>query len=178
MKTKTIYWILIVSIMMISVLECNNCQAARHNETNDDHPEGVIESMLRSFYASYLTECSRVSMSNEKLDSIKKAYCTVGFLNHLNRQYEEFELDWDPFIAAQLCDTEWLKSLTITKDNQRNNLYNVSFFRYPEDKIKVTIKMIVVKESDNYKIDYVRIESRIDERYETLSKDSTIILKE
>jgi hypothetical protein len=113
--------------------------------------EEKISSMLRTFYTNYITEISETSDAKKEisyLDSLTHIYCTSSLLEKIKNE----ELDYDPFINAQDADIEWLKTLTINKDADVNNLYVVSYLEtYSFQQIK--IKLLIVKQKNCYKID-------------------------
>lgn len=130
----------LITVSMLLNFVCS----AQINASND----GAI-TMLRQFYTSYITEESKMSSNEEKLNSIKKQYCTKKILKKIQ---QDEELEYDPFLHAQDADTDWLKTLTISKDPQKANAYIVSYLS-SYDKKKIVTKLVVVKEGQGYKID-------------------------
>ena len=108
--------------------------------------------MLKEFYTSYITEGTKIESSEDKLESIQKKYCTAKMLTKMKHEMEEGEMDSDPFINAQDFDIDWLKTLTITKDPQKADVYVVSYLNN-YSKTKTHMKLRVVKEGAQYKID-------------------------
>jgi hypothetical protein len=108
--------------------------------------------MLKDFYTSYITECSQYPAATaiEAANAIKQKYCTIRFLKNMEKQ----DLDYDPFLNAQDCDREWIKSLSISKDTETENMYNISYKDISNDD-QITVKLIVVKEADGFKIDEI-----------------------
>ena len=112
--------------------------------------------MLKAFYNAYIILQSDIKppkVQEEKVDSLLKRYCTSVFLNFYGTINGPDELDWDPFLDAQFCSIDWLKSLTIKKDLKRNDLYYVSFIKDSSNNELTTIELSVIKEKDIYKID-------------------------
>lgn len=63
-------------------------------------------------------------------------------------------LGHDPFLNAQGTRDEWSETLTITKNNNVKNGYNVTLYDQYYKK-KTTIKLLLVKEESGYKIDSI-----------------------
>lgn len=139
MKTK-----LVMALLIVGFISGNGMGIAAGDQSSDD----PIIKMLTNFYTGYLTEISRIPEDADKIEWIKKEYCTADLLNKLNEQ----ELDYDPFTNAQDIDNNLLKNLIINKDTESDNLYAVS---YPDSysKNQIIIKLKVIKENDSYKID-------------------------
>jgi hypothetical protein len=141
--------------------------------------QNTEEETLRSFYANYITTCSSEISGKQfvaKVDSICNHFCTSRLSTRIHDLKINRILDYDPFLCAQYCSIEWLKSLSIKRDLKRSNLFIVSF-KQSSDEI-VRVKIIMIPENGQFKIDYVNIQVRIDNKYETLAKDGSIVLKE
>ncbi|HEY1163726.1 MAG TPA: DUF3828 domain-containing protein [Chitinophaga sp.] len=108
--------------------------------------------MLKEFYTSYITEGAKIESSEETLASIKKKYCTGKLLNKMKQEMEAGDMDSDPFINAQDFDIEWLKTLSISKDPQKTDVYIVSYLDN-DAKTRTSMKLHVVKAGAQYKID-------------------------
>lgn len=105
---------------------------------------------LKEFYTYYIIENSKMPRNEKSIDKIKTKYCTTSFLNKIS--YEE--LDFDPFLNTQDCQTEFLKSLSITKRAGEFNSYMVSYMD-EYNKTKITIELTVVIEKGGFKIDSI-----------------------
>ena len=110
----------------------------------------TIKQMLIDFYTEYITACDR----GGNAANIVKKYCTNAFLSNWD-YFSDIEnsqwIDWDPFLDGQYCDLEWLKTLQVYKDI-RENVYNVTYQRREG---LCTIRLLIVKVEDGYKIDAV-----------------------
>ena len=104
--------------------------------------------MLKQFYTSYIT-ASEESLSEKELNLIRKQYCTPKILNRIAK---DEELDSDPFVNAQDTNMDWLRTLVISKDPQKANVYIVSYLDTYSQK-RTIIKLLVVKKGQAYKID-------------------------
>lgn len=135
---------LLIFFWVIALVLSNYTGSAQTKTANDD-----AKTMLRQFYTSYIIEGSNMDSNEGKLNSIKKQYCTKKILNKIQ---QDEELDDDPFLNAQDVDSDWLKTLTISKDPQKANVYVVSYLSN-YDKKRIIIKLLVVKNGQNYKID-------------------------
>jgi hypothetical protein len=141
MIVKKLFISLTVVTFLLVCLCCRNTIAPYKN--NDEK----VKQMLRSFYTSYIIENSTFPVNQNKRDSIEKKYCTINVF----RQFRE-DIDYDPFLKSQMVDSLILKTLTIRKDSIENNLYHISYTYGIEN---ITVKLHVVKEKDDYKIDLV-----------------------
>lgn len=136
---------MLTSLFTVIMILFNSCGQAQDNSS-----DGKIISMLKEFYTSYITENSKMPPNMKNIDSMKRKYCTNSLLYKIKKQ----ELDYDPFLNAQDSNTEWLKTLSITKDSNKTNLYIVSYIdSYSNNKISV--KLIIVKEKDSFKINSI-----------------------
>lgn len=139
MKSK-----LLISFLALAFVLFNDARPAQANAPSD----AAIE-MLKEFYTKYITANAKTDVSTKKLNSIRKQYCTAGLLTRI----QDPELEQDPFLNAQDVDEDWLKTLSVNRDPQKaKGAYVVSFLDQ-ESKTKTTIKLLVVKDGDRYKID-------------------------
>lgn len=147
MKTKRLIYSLTVIILLIGILNCKNLNA------QNKFSEEQVKIMLRNFYTSYIkTISSHKQPKYHKLDSIERVYCTPNYFNEL-RKYST-KLEYNPLLKAQDSDLECLKTLTIKKDSIRDDLYYISYV-LPFEKILINIKLTVIKENNDYRIDCV-----------------------
>ena len=140
MKTKTLILFFTACSIIFGILACKNVP-----------PEDQAAKMLKNFYTSYLGTYSKhllLNIENSKIDSIKKVYCTPKLLNYI---LSIDELDYDPFLNAQMIDIRMLETLTIKKDSAKNDIYYVSYTYGREN----TIKLSVLREGNGYKIDHI-----------------------
>ncbi len=103
--------------------------------------EGQIIKDLKSFYTLYITENAKNQPNEKLLSTIKHKYCSEKLLQKLSLE----ELDYDPFLNAQDCDIEWLKTLSVIKESKSKNKYVVSFvdnFSKKRNKIKLFVTVI------------------------------------
>ena len=130
-----------VSIILLSTLGCKNSSA------QEKFSEEKVKEMLKEFYTSYITLNSKIPNDAKKNDSIIDKYCTKNAFNELAG---EERIEYDPFLKSQMVETRILKTMTFRKDSAKDNIYYVS---YTYNKDHVTIKLLIVKEKDGYKID-------------------------
>ncbi|TAL71645.1 MAG: hypothetical protein EPN88_05470 [Bacteroidetes bacterium] len=136
---KTILSFIIILVIIGTATRQNSFA---NNRFSQDH----ITKMLKSFYT-----CLATIHNLNKLDSVKRLNCTSNYFKEIENQEM---LDYEPLIKAQDFGFDCLKTLTIKKDLKRADLYYVTYIE-PNTKMKVTIKLIIVKEKERYKIDYV-----------------------
>jgi len=133
--------------MLISILSCKNVRA------QDNFSEEQVKRMLNSFYTSYMAGHTNFKEHLfERLDSIERIYCTSNYFEEC-KKYKEM-LEYNPLIKAQSSSIECSKTLTFKKDSIRNDLYYISYI-FPYKKNQVTIRLTVIKENNDYKIDCV-----------------------
>jgi len=122
-----------------------SCQSNQPGSTDEQ-----IISMLKDFYTAYIIENAKMPTDYEKINSMKKNYCTANLLNKIEKE----EFDYDPFLNAQDSNIEWLNTLTVKKDIKNDNLYKVSY-KDTFSGTQVLIKLIVIKEKESYKINAI-----------------------
>ncbi len=122
-----------------------------------NYTEKAAEKMLRDFYTNYFNVFVEPpsASSQKKLEMLQKQFCTESFYKKIPEIIEQ--TDGDVFLKAQDSDIKYLKSLTISKDLQREE-YIVSYIAdaMPEEKITITLHVTLVNEGNNYKISSVR----------------------
>jgi len=139
MNTKLLSFYLALILIQISVYGCNAPQA--------NHADQQIISRLKTFYTEYIIQMEKLP-DKTKTDSLKLAYCTSDLLQTIESQ----QLDYDPFLKAQDCDKEWLKTLTISKNHDREGEYRIGFLdSFKGETTEIIVK--VVSENGVYKID-------------------------
>jgi hypothetical protein len=123
-------------------------QSIEHIQPSSTDKQIVI--FLKEFYTNYINENSKMPRNEKNIDKIKRKYCTNNLINKINNE----ELDFDPFLNAQDCQEEFLKTLSINKGAGEFDTYVVS---YMDDysKTKITIELTVVIEKDGFKIDSI-----------------------
>lgn len=152
MKNKLM--LVIANILILSNISCVRAQ----------DEEKQIVSMLNEFYYAYNSVCleSGLDVLWVRLDSLHQKYCTKNFRKELNSQYKIHGLDHNILINDVYTEEiESLKSISILKDNTRENTYLVTYnaivtgIDYKKINQKVQISVVVVKEDGNFKIDNV-----------------------
>lgn len=119
--------------------------------------EAIIE-FLKEFYIAYNRPWNRVDdfgVYLEQSDSLRQKYCT----KKLRKEYIKAYKDGHDVLVSDL-DTEDLETLSVVKDNTRENTYCVSYTTTEEmfgkkTIYKVQIRLLVVKENGHFKIDEV-----------------------
>jgi hypothetical protein len=135
MKTKNILFLLLLNTLLFT--------KAAQAQTDS------AKLMLSNFYKAYIPtfDMPGAAMSSK----IQKQYSTAKLTAWLKKQFEEEELDYDPYVNAQDADQDWLKTIQINKDAKTPNLYIVSFFDNYEKK-RFYVRLFVAKEGNKYKI--------------------------
>jgi hypothetical protein len=154
MKIFKLFSILAV-LLLLYLPNCDNGPKNDKVKVNECYEQGQVTRMLYSFYRAYISACAELNQS--KVDSIQNKYCTQKLLKIINKMFEEQTLDYDPFLKSQMIDLTMLNKNTIRKDSIRENIYYFSYFRPYYNKY-ITIKLGILKESNNYLIDSIFLE--------------------
>ena len=141
MKTK-IY----MSIIMFGILFSNIMYSQEKQKGNNSSDKEIVE-MLKTFYKEYVTENDKMPVNDEKVELIKKKYCTSKLLKKMG----VINFDSDPFLDAQDIEPSLLKTIKFTKDKS-NNTYKVSYLTTFNNKT-VCIKLRIIKVNNTFKID-------------------------
>lgn len=140
-----------------SLFSCNGKQDSKigletNNKNNDVENDIKIERMLTNFYTAYIKEIASGDLKFEKkLDSLKNLNCTKILLDSIANEFEENELDYDPFINAQDASMEMIKTLSIKKINNSKNKFNVQYLDEYSGR-KTNMKITIVEENGDFKI--------------------------
>ena len=136
------------------------CQS---NDQHDHFSEEQVTKMLNTFYTNYITALTKATGTNEnEVDSLLNRYCTLNLLNEIR-----FAWTYYPLLKINSSNTKILESLSIKKDSKHDDVYHVSYLF--ENK-KTTIKLIIVKKNERYKIDYVWLDWSEDYSDEQITK--------
>jgi hypothetical protein len=144
----------------------SGCKVSEQPQFN----EKKIIPTLKEFYSEYISEGDK-PISEEHhtaILKIRQKYCTQRLLDEIDKYTKIMIIDYDPFTNAQDFDINWLKTLNISKDSIKNDLYYVSV-RDEHEKIKLSL----VKEGDTYKIDKVYSIIPLIDNYEKERKRET-----
>jgi hypothetical protein len=114
---------------------------------------------LRTFYTAYVSEFSNENNAKKfegRLDELRRKYYTVKCQKQYKRLGEE--TDSDPIIKGQDSDAKFAKTLSIKRDFGKSNVFDVSYYYLLGENGKthkeiITIKLLVIKENGNFKID-------------------------
>jgi len=140
--------------IIVSILLMNTGHNTIYAQSYDS--DNKIKTILHAFYTTYIRAgCEELSPNFEtKLERIKMRYCTSKFVKNLKERTETGEIDWDPLIDAQDFNPKWIQTLSIKKDFERINEYDVSYFDDYEHKDCI-MKVTVSKHGDDFLIDNV-----------------------
>ncbi|MEP3582121.1 MAG: DUF3828 domain-containing protein [Cyclobacteriaceae bacterium] len=93
---------------------------------------------LRNFYISYINTCDQVPMKYDELNQYLSESCTVELLNRI----DELELDYDPFLDTQDCSKQIIPSLNVTKLENTEHGYEVTYAGYQDTiRVKLTLEI-------------------------------------
>ncbi|HWD87729.1 MAG TPA: DUF3828 domain-containing protein [Mucilaginibacter sp.] len=117
-------------------------------------------STLKTFYTAYMSTFSdsgNVRQSERRLEILRSKYCTAK----CRKQYKKLveETDGDPIIQGQDSAPEFAKTLSIKRNIKESSVYTVSYYYFPlgedgkQHKETITIKLLMIKENGNVKID-------------------------
>ena len=108
--------------------------------------------MLRYFYTTYIV--SFTDAQDPRLNTRKQVFLMRGFFTErgLKRYQQLFEENgYDPIIKAEYANMAATNTLKVAKDPKQANRYTVAF----EDPDKITVELSLVKEKDEWRIDYL-----------------------
>ncbi|WDF54050.1 DUF3828 domain-containing protein [Mucilaginibacter sp. KACC 22063] len=135
---------LILTLLLVATAITSKAQSSS--------PEQAI-TMLNKFYTAYMSELSSdkdLKIIDQTLSSLRQKNCTPACLKQFKKL--AVKTDADPFLKAQDCDKEWLKTLHIKKDPKKSNIYAVSYTAINDTNEKIVIHLLVVNQNGLYKI--------------------------
>lgn len=143
---KPIY-VIMRFLKFVPVLAATLFMVAVSCKSNTKLPEDEAKQWLKQFYTEYITACSKGG-SNDEMTAIEKKYCTAPLINEIKA---DEEMDVNPFLSAQDCDTSTLKTLQVEKVPQQKDQYTVSY-KWSPDGGKTTTYVTLVRQQNEYKI--------------------------
>ena len=135
-----------MSIIMFGILFSNIMYSQEKQKGNNSSDKEIVE-MLKTFYKEYVTENDKMPVNDEKVELIKKKYCTSKLLKKMG----VINFDSDPFLDAQDIEPSLLKTIKFTKDKS-SNTYKVCYLTTFNNKT-VCIKLRIIKVNNTFKID-------------------------
>ena len=154
MKIKFINYVAVALIFFVVQAYGQNRNAKISNIKIDsieiDNKE--IIKTLKEFYTAYMLSCLQSKLDLKTEDSILNKYVTKNLQMRIKRASLNNDLDNDPFINAQDCTFEGLKTLNVTSDTGQKGVYNVC---YTVESEKYCIKLSVIKVNNNYMINNI-----------------------
>lgn len=152
--------ILKLNIISVILIFISSCCAAQNNSS-----EKQAEKMLLEFYTKHFQVWKIPSLPYavrfEKLDSLMQRYCTSKIRKEAREAFENVGVD---FLTNDLIG-HLNENLKVEKDTFIENSYIVSFISdiatfsdvpNVQTKKQVVLKVKVIKEKNNYKIDSIR----------------------
>jgi hypothetical protein len=133
----------------MAVQSCGQSAGNKVSTANesDKGKEKAIQ-FLEDFYRAYISCCDSPDEDLEALSSIRNKCLTRSLLDKL----ENPDLDYDPITQAQDCDVNWIKTIEIRPDTERQNVYTVSYTSTYDNK-KIRIELLLSDDNGSYKID-------------------------
>ena len=150
MKKSKVYLLSLLCFIILS-----SCKT----DVNGEYSETEIENMIRKFYIAYISESISSIPASElqkKLDSITQIYCTKSLLDSIDNEFKNNELDYDPFLNAQDSSPEMLKTLSIHKRSQKENIYTVMYLSDKYDSTFTKIYLTISKIDGKYKVSGIK----------------------
>lgn len=135
-----------LAVILFGILFSNIIYSQEKQKENNSSDKQIIE-MLKNFYKEYVTENDKMPVSDEKVELIKKKYCTSKLL----KKMEAIEFDSDPFLDAQDMESTLLKTIKFTKD-KNSNTYKTCYLATFNNKT-ICVKLQIVKVNNTFKID-------------------------
>ncbi len=137
--------LILVFLLMVGVVTAK----AQGNDASKLPPD---LDMLEYFYKSYIISFS--DGGDPRLNTLKQAFLRKGFFTErgLKRYQELFEeKGYDPILKAQYANLAAADAVKAAKDPKQPGHYIVTY----EDPDKITVELSLVKEKDEWKIDYL-----------------------
>lgn len=78
---------------------------------------------LENFYTNYISASCDLPEKIRILENLKKN----SISEELIKKIDIAELDYDPFLDAQDCDNNWIKTLKVQSIQDKSNVYQVSY---------------------------------------------------
>ena len=150
------------ALVILSIVACTNkvepqttittTTEAPKELSTDAEKEAIA--MLESFYTKYLNQCLELPESPEdQRTALLKKYCTP----ELYKKIAAAQLDSDPFLNAQDCNPEWLKTFKIKKTADKDS-YNMCYTTTDEPEPNC-VNLVVIATPDGFKISDVELHS-------------------
>ncbi len=162
MDIKNKYFITRLLMFLFVITSCQN------NESNNQVNEKVVATstnnagsainMLKEFYTSYIT-AQKNDFRGKSVDAILSKYLTSELIEELNNK----ELDCDPIVNAQDISIEWLKTLEITKNTKKKNVYDISY-----NGKQVMVQVSVIENNKNFRINEFITGSEVKDDYSSV----------
>ncbi len=144
-------------LIFISLASSSGC-----NYSQKPAEEQQATEMLRHFY---IAQNSIKSIPHDigKMDSLQKIYCSKKLQKKLKEQFQLTGLDHDLLTNDYGIDSLGVKTLSISKDPEKNNNYIVSYTilddvvpNLSKKEIKVIINVTILKEDGVFKVDDIK----------------------
>jgi hypothetical protein len=148
MKMKNLYYLLFV--FAVAGQSCGLSAGNRVStatESGNGKEEKAIQ-RLKEFYTAYISCCDNPDGDLKTLSSLRNKYFTKPLLEKLENSCP----DYDPVIQAQDCDANWIKTIEIEPDTERQNVYAVSYISTYNNE-KTRIRLLLADDNGNYLID-------------------------
>jgi hypothetical protein len=145
---------LTICFILITSLICNNAISQKNSQTKQGYSQLQISNTLKEFYTAYFhlqSDPYPLEKQTHIADSLLDRYCTKEFINFYRNIQGPEELDWDPFFDANYIEGDILKTIKISKDKVKNDLYYVSYLKKYSNEV-TTIELSIIKEKEVYKI--------------------------
>ena len=141
-------------LFLFAVCSCSNSEnsSAKKDSIRDTvapataAPKPTAEASLMDFYRQYITLNARMPVDLKTIDQLQQRYCTTHCLQWIKN---DEDLDFDPFLNAQDCDSTWTQSLQVK--NKSGNVYEASYNGGPETTYRITL--FTTTKNDSIKID-------------------------
>ena len=124
-------------------------------ENENQEISGEIK-MLKKFYYEYLSKSGDLHKDNDKQIDLRQKFTT----ENLQQQFYDPDIDWDILVNGQFSEENWRDNMFIYADSVGTNNFIVVFTYERPDYgknckfvVKNSIKLHVIKDGNDYKID-------------------------
>lgn len=122
-KIKQVRFLLLLFVLLFAIQSCGQNSNTVQITFSKNNEEDSGTKFLKSFYEEYISACCELPQDENILENIKKKYLSNNLYNQLNIA----ELDYDPFLDAQDCDIEWIKTLEVKPIQDKDNVYQIFY---------------------------------------------------
>lgn len=105
--------------VLLFTLSCKQQSTDKEPDSSAIENKNII--FLKKIYEEYISACCKLSEDYSVLENVKRKYLSEDLYNKLDTT----GLDYDPFLDAQDCDENWIKTLEINTVQNKTGIYQI-----------------------------------------------------